>query len=418
MATNISNKNYDFAIVGAGIIGASVAKFLAATGASVLVIDKGETGMGCSYGNAGWMTPCFAHPLPRPGMLLKSFKWMLDPEGPLYIKPQPSLLLIKWLTHFLTSMRESKYHAGTEALVQLSAESLNLYRSLSSRHDFGFSQSGLLMITKNSKILSDCVLDMNEMAEFGVPGKTVSKEDILKLEPAVQPDILGGVYYPQEAHGEPLKVVRAILADAQKNGAQLLENCEVSHFATSEGKIHTLETNHGSIHANQIILCTGSYSQSIGKQLGLEIPMLGGKGYAIIVPKLKRQPKIPIMYVEKKLAITPRDNSLRLAGTLELVNQDFSITQRRVDALLRSSREILELPEQLSVQETWAGLRPCTPDGLPILGRSAKLSNLILACGHQMLGLQTGIGSGKLIAQIALNQEPFMETKLFSPERF
>ena len=150
----------------------------------------------------------------------------------------------------------------------------------------------------------------------------------------------------------------------------------------------------------------------------LRVPILGGKGYAMIVPPLEKQPKYPMMLVEKKIAITPRQNSLRIAGTLELVDQDFSITQRRVKNIEKGAREFLHVPENLQVQELWAGLRPCTPDGVPLIGYHRQISNLVVAAGHQMLGLQSGAGTGLLVADLVEGKKPFVDTAVLDVNRF
>ena len=138
----------------------------------------------------------------------------------------------------------------------------------------------------------------------------------------------------------------------------------------------------------------------------------------MIIEPLSVQPKIPLMLIEKKIAITPRDVSLRIAGTLELVNQDFSITERRVKAILRGSREFLSVPEKVEMKELWRGLRPCTPDGVPLIGYTKKVNNLMLACGHQMLGLQSGYGTGQLVADLITKGRSDLNREVYNPDRF
>jgi D-amino-acid dehydrogenase len=156
----------------------------------------------------------------------------------------------------------------------------------------------------------------------------------------------------------------------------------------------------------------------MGQTLGLKIPVLGGKGYAIITDPLTPNPQRPMMLVEKKVAVTPRNGTLRLAGTLELVNQDETFTTRRVEAIVRGAREFMNVPETIRYHEIWRGLRPCTPDGVPILGRTARYPNLLLATGHQMLGLQSATGSGKLISDLTLGRPTDVDPKPFRADRF
>jgi len=152
--------------------------------------------------------------------------------------------------------------------------------------------------------------------------------------------------------------------------------------------------------------------------LGLNIPLMGGKGYAFITKPLSPNPTRPMMLVEKKVAVTPRDGTLRLAGTLELVNNDYSISPRRVDAIVKGAREFLNVPQDFQYTELWRGLRPCSPDGVPLIGYTKKYSNLFIATGHQMLGLQSATGTGRLAADLILKQKPIFDPRPFDPNRF
>lgn len=407
-------------IIGGGVIGASVAASLAKRGQPVTLIEKDKIGMGCSYGNAGWMTPCFAMPLPMPGMLLKSTKWLLNPEGPLYIKPSLSVDLTYWLTKFLMSMNEKQAMRAIEVLVELSKVSLSAYAELSKDHpEINFEQKGLLMISQTNDGLKATHQELDFVSRFDIPGRKLNSDEVKDFEPALKGDIKGGVYFEKEAHGEPLKIVQALIAEAKAHGAEIIENCEVAHINIENKKVKSITTTNGEIYeTEQLVLATGSWSKDIAQQLGLRVPILGGKGYAIITDKMSPNPKHPIMCIDKKIAITPRHDSLRIAGTLELVDQDFSITERRVSAIKKGAKEFLNLPSEIKVHELWRGLRPCTPDGVPLIGYSKKVSNLMLACGHQMLGLQAGLGTGILVADLMQNKKVNYNLDVLNPDRF
>jgi D-amino-acid dehydrogenase len=156
----------------------------------------------------------------------------------------------------------------------------------------------------------------------------------------------------------------------------------------------------------------------VGRRLGLNIPILGGKGYAFITSPLSPNPRRPLMLVEKKVAVTPRDGTLRLAGTLELVNNDYSISPRRIDAIVKGAREFLNLPAEFQYTELWRGLRPCSPDGVPIIGYTKRYSNLFIATGHQMLGLQSALGTGRLAADLIQKKTPMFDPRPFDANRF
>lgn len=409
----------DVIVIGGGIIGLSVAVELALGGTRVTVVEKDRIGYGCSYGNAGWMTPCFALPLPMPGLFLKSLKWLMNPDSPLYIKPSLDPLLVRWMARFLLSMNWKQALAATEALVELSKVSLELYQKLAMEFpEIGFEKKGLLMVAQSKEGVQAARNEMDLVAEYQIPGKALSPDEIRQMEPSLQGPLQGGVYFPAEAHAEPLRVVQALAKKAEGLGVRLREQTSVLAFETAKGQIQNLKTSQGDMKAESYVLATGSWSTDIAKQIGLRVPILGGKGYALIVPPLPVQPRHPIMLIEKKVAVTPRSGSLRIAGTLELVNQDFSITQRRVQAMVRGAREFLPIPQDLKIEEVWRGLRPCTPDGVPLIGRSRKVKNLMLACGHQMLGLQSGLGTGRLVAELLTKGFSELNREIYDPERF
>ena len=419
-ANEITPLKADVLIVGAGVIGLASAYELAKAGARVVVIDKFEPGYGCSYGNAGWITPCFAMPLPMPGMLFKSLKWLLDPESPLYIKPELSPTLISWLLTFMASMTEKKMLTSVDALTQISLQSMRLYKELAEKTDkpFSFEQKGLFMVAQSDDGLKYAKKEMELVARNGIPGKLMLEDEARAFEPALTKRIKGGVFFSQEAHAEPLQVTQTLAHEAKKLGAVILSKTEVIDFQLGPKGIFGARTTRGILEAEQFVLATGSWSHHLGQTLELKIPVLGGKGYAIITDELAPNPQRPLMLVEKKVAVTPRKGTLRLAGTLELVNQDETFTTRRVEAIVRGAREFMNVPEAIQYHEIWRGLRPCTPDGVPVIGRTSRYPNLLLATGHQMLGLQSATGTGKLVADLALGKTPDVDPKPFRADRF
>ncbi len=413
------NQKKQIIIIGGGIIGLSCAVKLAEKGAEVVVLEKNKVGFGCSYGNAGWMTPCFAMPLPMPGLFFKSLKWLLNPESPLYIKPSVSPLLFHWLTRFMLAMNQTQANKAIEAMVLLSKVSLDEYEKLAKEFpEVAFEKKGLLMVSHTQGGVQAAVDEMELVKQHQIPGKFLSPDEVRQMEPSLRGPLRGGVYFPDEAHAEPLKVVQALEKKARSLGVQVIEGVEFFKANIENGKIKSILTSQGEMTASEYVLATGSWSEEIAKGLNLSIPILGGKGYSMIVPPLSTQPKYPLMLVEKKIAITPRKDSLRIAGTLELVDQDFTITHRRVQAIIRGAREYLPVPEALELRELWRGLRPCTPDGVPLIGYSSRVQNLMLACGHQMLGLQSGLGTGVLVADLMTGSTTSLNREIYNPDRF
>jgi D-amino-acid dehydrogenase len=413
-------KKVDVLVLGGGIIGACVARELQNDGRKVVLLDRGQPGLGCSYGNAGWITPCFAMPLPQPGMLWKSLGWLFNPESPLYIKPEPSWLLARWMFSFLQAMNHRRMLESVAVLAELSKYSLQAYGELAKRNPgaFGFEQKGLLMVSGTASGLRDAELEMKLMAEQGIAGRKVTPEDIAAMEPALKAGLKGGVYFPSEAHAEPLATVQTIVNEFLALGGELVSQTEVFDFSFYGNRISEVLTTRGAIQADLVVLALGSWSHTLAKRLQVSVPILGGKGYSMIVDDFGVKPQHPIMILERKIAVTPRTDSVRLAGTLELVNQDESITTRRVRAILRGANEYLHLSTEPTIREVWRGLRPCTPDGVPMIGFSRKWTNLVYNTGHQMLGLQSAPGSARLAADLISGRAPLTSPHPFRPERF
>ena len=416
----MEKRSCDVLVIGGGIIGMSSAYELSQRGYKVIVIDKGDIGYGCSYGNAGWITPCFSMPLPMPGMLLKSVRWLLDPESPLYIKPQPSFMLMNWLVRFLFSMNYKHMHRSVAALTELSKISLDAYSQLNEKSPtFGFEQKGLLMAAQTQAGLDYAIKEMNLVSEHGVPGRQMNAEETRNFEPALTGLLTGAVYFPKEAHAEPLQVVQTLRKFVDNGKNEVLEKAELYDFGfKSDGSIDHVKTTRGDIRATNYVLAAGSWSAHMGKALDLRIPVLGGKGYSMILKPFSKTPKVPLMLVERKVAVTPRANTVRVAGTIELVNQDFTITQRRVNAIIKGAKAFMDIPDEPEKLELWRGLRPCTPDGVPIISRSKRHKNLVIATGHQMLGLQSGMGTGRLVSDIISESQPVVDLNPFRDGRF
>lgn len=410
----------DHLVIGAGVVGVSIADALARDGARVLVVDKGAVGEGCSKANAGWVTPCFAMPLPRPGLLGTALKWMADPDSPFYVQPRPTPARLRWLLQFARSMGQRSFERGTAALVELSRYSLDAYAELDEACPgrIGLERRGLLMVALTAEGLEAAKSDAAMLRSFGVVSAILDPDEARLLEPAIEGTVAGAVLYPDEAHLEPLATVGAIGDRARRSGVCIETGTEVYDFRVSSGQVREVMTTRGTIAAGQVVLATGAWSKAVARPLGLHLPVLGGKGYSMMVEAPTPAPVIPMMILERKVAITPYGQELRLAGTLELVDGDLSFSPRRVASIQRGAAAVLGIPESAPVDHVWRGLRPCTPDGLPIIGRAPGLENVYVATGHQMLGVQAAPATGRLMADLLLGREPTFDPAPFRAERF
>lgn len=410
----------DILIIGGGIIGVSTAYFLTQKGIKVTLIEKGEICAGSSYGNAGLICPCFSTPIPAPGILTQGLKWMLNPESPFYIKPRFDSALVAWLWHFQAHSNKKSVQRAIPLLRDMQRSSLALFRDLIEQEELfcHFEEVGGLTIFKTERGFAHGRDEVEEMQNFGLDMELLDGDAVRELEPLIRPDIIGGIYFKEDAYLDPALFVDGLAKVAQENGAKILTQTEVTGLSKVGGRVATVHTTRGSFHPKEIVLAAGAWSTSIAQELGIKFLMQPAKGYSITMKKPAKMPKRYLYLGEAKVAITPIGADLRFAGTLELTGLDLSINQRRVDAILQAGKDYLNEIGVDDTPEIWSGLRPCSPDGLPYIGRSRAVDNLIVATGHAMLGVSMGPVTGKLVAQLVCEEEPGLDLAAFDVDRF
>ncbi len=409
----------DVVVIGGGVVGVASAVELAKRGVQVTVVERDEVGRGCSYGNAGWLTPSQAFPLANPAMLLKSFKWMLDPESPLYIQPRLDPAFLRWLLEFLLASRKAKFERGATALLELCRVSTDLWEDVAKRStvDFGFERHGLLAVYEKQDSIDAAKGMIDTLAAAGIPAERWTADDVREKEPAIIGKTVGGYFYPDDAHCEPFQAVQALKAEAESLGVTFHEHTEVFDIS-NDGGPRRLKTTRGEMKAEHLVIATGPWSEAMGKMLGFRLPVIGAKGYSLVLPPANPHPKRSIYLIERKVAVNPHRDGLRIAGTLELVRNDFSINTRRVNVIVRGAQAMLNIGEAPVAREIWRGLRPCTPDGMPAIGRARGRGDVWLATGHQMTGLKTATGTGLLLAQLMTGETPRFDPVPFRADRY
>lgn len=411
----------DVAIVGGGVVGVACAGELARRGASVVVLERDRVGHGCSYGNAGLLTPSLSIPLAAPGNVGKALRWLLDPEGPFYIQPRLDPALASWLLRFLFASRRSKFEPAAAALVELSRWTVDAFEQLAAGapEPFAFARRGLLGIYETEKGFAAGRAAAEHVGGLGIRWEEWSAEEVRQRQPAVRGEQIGGLFFPDDAQCEPYPAVLALTAEARRAGVEIAEGVEVTGAErAADGTVRALSTSSGPVAAREFVLAAGPLSGKLARRFGFRLPMLGAKGYTLVLPALDPQPTCVLYLGERKIAINPQADSLRLSGTLELVDDDLSVNRRRVDAIVRLTDDLVPLPRELATGEPWRGLRPCTPDGMPVIGRSPAAANLWLATGHQMTGLKTSLGTARLLAELMAGEPPTFDPEPFRAGRF
>ncbi|MDX1414440.1 MAG: FAD-dependent oxidoreductase [Candidatus Promineifilaceae bacterium] len=410
----------DVLIIGGGIIGVSAAYYLARAGTAVTVIDKGEIGAGSSYGNAGLICPCHSTPIAAPGVLSQGLKWLLDGASPFYIKPRLDRSLLSWIWQFRSYCNSEAFDAAVPLLRDMQRASLAQFQELIAREqlDCHFSTNGGLALYRTKEGLDYGLREAQHLQRFGLKMSELDGDAARALEPAVHPAVLGAVHLEEDAFITPYLFVQGLAQAAASRGAVLLPQTEVLSLVQQNGRINIVHTTRGRFSPHLIILSAGAWSALIARELDINLPLQPAKGYSITVQRPENAPQKYLYLGEARVAVTPMGSWLRYAGTLELAGFDFSINQRRVDAILRAAAAYLASYAEPEIVEIWRGMRPCLPDGLPMIGRAQRPSNLLVGTGHSTLGLSLGPITGQLLAELVQEKRPTLPLHPFRPERF
>lgn len=411
-------------IVGGGVIGMASAWYCRQRGHHVTVIDREPARRdGCSFGNAGMIVPSHFIPLAAPGMIRMGLKWMCDRESPFYIRPRLSLDLIRWLWQFRRACNPSHVQRSAPLLRDLHLASRQCFQQMQSDLgvDFGLVSRGLLMLCRERPVWEEEV-ETSELAQkLGLKAQVLSPDELRTLEPGIDMDVRGGVYYPDDCHLSPKRLMDSMQRSLSDRGVDFVWESEVQDFVHDGSKVRAVVTDAGEIAADEVLICSGIWSSQIARQLDLSLPMQAGKGYSVTVERPPELPEICSILTEARVAVTPIGTSLRFAGTMEIAGIDRSITASRVRGIVRSIRDYFpNYSEDVFADcQPWAGLRPCSPDGLPYLGRPRRWGNVIISTGHAMMGISLAMISGRLVAEIVDAEPPSIDNlQLLSPDRY
>jgi len=408
------------AIIGGGTLGLLSAVELRRRGREVVIIDKGELAAGASLGNAGWITPSLSGPVPAPGLVAESLKWMLRPASPLYVSPAAVPRMLGWLLSFWRHCNRRAYGAGFTALAELNRRTMADFEALQALGlDFALHRDGLLFVSLADATLEQLFAEFEELARYGL-GDPVrfSRAETLERQPVLRPEIAGSVLMPEERHVRPEELNRAAVTWLKDNGVELRTATEVTGFRKEGSRVVAVETDNGSVEVEQVLLATGAEAAVLGRALGARVPMQAGKGYSITIAEPAQQVNGPMYMHEARVAVTPFPGSLRVAGTMELSGVNNRFDPRRSAGLRQSADRFMDGWQEGSGSTEWVGMRPMLPDGLPAIGRLPGSSNAFIASGHAMLGITLGPTSAAAIAELMNEEEPTFDLKPFDPARF
>ncbi len=417
------SSNRRIVIVGGGVIGLASAFYCSRRGMNVVLVERnGPDRDGCSFGNAGMICPSHFVPLAAPGMVALGLKWMWNPKSPFYVKPRLSPDLLSWGFRFWRSCSAGHVARSAPLLRDLSLASRSAFEEIAALPDtdFGLVKKGLLMLCRTQHALDDEARMAVRACELGIPAEVLDARQTAALDPRVTMDILGSVHFPLDCHLAPDRFLRTLETQATRAGAEFRWNTDVLGWKTGGGRIEALKTTRGDLVADDFVLCGGSWSPVVARDLGLGLPLQAGKGYILTLPNPRELPGLCSILTEARVAVTPIGSALRFGGTMEIAGLNEDINPVRIQGITEAATRYFPSfqPSDFAGIEPWRGLRPVSPDGLPYLGRPRTLSNLIVATGHAMLGLSLGPITGQIVAQLAAGDAPAFDLAMLAPDRF
>ncbi len=412
----------DVVIVGGGVVGLCSAYELLLAGKSVVVLEAENEGFrGCSWGNAGYLVPSHVAPLSAPGMIELGMKLMLKPGGAFSITKM--LFQPGWLLQFAKNCTQEHSNRVSPLIRDLNIASRELYRQWDQdwHGSFGFRQSGLLMVCQKESTLAHEIAGAEVALELGLDSQVLDLDGIRNLQPGVEIKAMGGIHYSCDGMIFPGRFLEVLRERIRELGGEIRYGSRVSGWVRSGHKILGVLVGDEVIESHEYVLAAGSWSEKVARQLRLALPLVPGKGISFRLDDPPASLTLPMLMVEARVAATPLDNGIRFGGTMALGDWSSGVSQSRMAGMKTSVARFLPQfrPEHFrKVVDEWSGLRPCTPDGLPVIGRASSWDNLTLATGHAMMGMSLGPVTGRLVSEIVLGKKPSVPINALSIDRF
>lgn len=409
------------AIIGAGIAGLSTAYYLLQDGWEVQILEKGDGQDNCSYGNAGMIVPSHFTPLAAPGIVAQGVKWMLNSKSPFYVRPSLNFSLIDWGLKFLKHANEKHVNRNAAAIRDLNLASSRSYDELAQQEGFDFElrQNGIMMLYKSSNVAHEEIELAEKAQNLGLDVEVFDQAGIQALEPNLRMDTVGGILYKCDGILYPPKLMKILTDYLLAHGVRFNYQTAVSGFKFSGKKVSEIITSKGTFHADEIVVTGGASLPALASKLHLKLPLMPGKGYSFMHNTTDNNQMVhAALLLEARVAVTPMNNQIRFSGTMELGPANDKIYSNRVKGIVESIPKYFPDLQVDYPKDIWFGYRPCSPDGLPYLGRTSKYSNVSIAGAGGMMGLSLGPAYGKAITALLSNKATETDITGFNPDRF
>jgi D-amino-acid dehydrogenase len=408
-------------VVGGGVVGACCAYYLAKAGHAVTVVDRGTFGAGCSHANCGYVCPSHVLPFAAPGAIWSTLKTLFKRNSPLKVRPGVALANLRWFLGFARKCNTRDMLASGHAIQTLLNSSRSLFDELirAERIECEWETKGLLFVFKTPKHFEHYThTDELLRREFAMPAKRFDSGELAALEPALKPGMAGGYLYESDAHLRPNRLMSELHRVLLALGVEIRENCAVTGFAKSADIASAIHTSVGDIPADHFVVATGAWTPQLNAELGCRVPIQPGKGYSITMPRPAVCPTYPLIFEEHRVAVTPFASGYRLGSTMEFAGYDDRLNRSRLLLLTDAAKLYLKDPLAEPVQEEWWGWRPMTYDSVPVIDRAPAASNVLIAAGHNMLGLSMAPATGKLVSEMLSGGATHIDAAPYSLKRF
>lgn len=417
--SSFMKKSNHIIVIGGGIIGAFSAYYLLDRGWAVTIVEKDEFGIGASSGNCGLIVPNHIFPLNSLENLIKAFSWMFKKDSPLYVRPRIDPGLIRWFFQFIKKIGSKSVLKAAEGRHALLKSSWGLYQELIASENIhcDWEVAGSLHAYQSPKAWNSYRRTDKMLKGYGIKAAALDRKEVMALEPLLGEQVCGGWHYDQTAHLQPERLLSELKRILIQRGAHILEHHQVISIRVQSGSATSIITNQTDISGDAFVLAAGAWSPNFSKMLGCDLAIQPGKGYSITIPKPLNFPRIPCFFEEQRVVTTPWSDTCRLGGTMEFSGFDDRLSTHRLSALRQSVMSYSPKCRITQQGEEWCGFRPMTTDGLPYIDYSPRLGNVMIAAGHNMIGLSVAPGSGKLVAEMIDNSSPHINPNAYRLDR-
>lgn len=406
-------------VIGGGIVGVCTALYLQADGWRVTLLERGGIGEGASFGNASVLASGGVNPVAEPGILWQVPGMLLDPLGPLRLRWGYLPRMSGWLLRFLAASRPGRVEEIAKALAALLGDSVETTQELAAAHGLEamIRRQGWLTVYTTKASFEAAAGTRALKRRHGVTVEELGPEELRQMEPALAPDLAGGIFLPEV--GQLVQSYDFVLglASAFKAGGGKVVKGEARGFAMLDGRVAGVVADSGTLSCDAAVVAAGAWSKPLARELGVKVPLDTERGYHLTIPDAGIELNRPVCDSESGMVCSSLGNGLRVAGTVELGGLTAPPDWRRAEMLgTRGKRLLPELRTEGASR--WMGFRPSMPDSLPVIGLAPGHANVALAFGHGHLGVTLGAKTGRMVAALLSGRDPGIDARPYAADRF